>query len=281
VRRTVPPSAEIEAQIDQLLAVGVGENPRESLSELAKLGARLIIQRAVEDELDAWLGRARYERRPDYQRGRPEPRSAVQRQAERARRWTAFTPDSSRIVFTRCCPVNSGYGLWSIRSDGTGLRLLPTETVGPAVDGPSDNLPQVSPDGRTIAFHRDFGSLDPENRIVTVNMAGGHLRQPTDPSMDAQIPNWSPDGRRIVFQALGNIWAVSPDGTDLTQLTFEPDSTPSFAPSYSPDGTEIIFHRASASGQRDLYTMNPDGTGVTQLTRTPASERFPQWAPAR
>jgi putative transposase len=69
VRRTVPPSAEIEEQIDQLLAVGVGENPRESLSELAKLGARLIIQRAVEDEFDAWLGRARYERRPESQRG--------------------------------------------------------------------------------------------------------------------------------------------------------------------------------------------------------------------
>jgi putative transposase len=64
VRRTVPPSAEIEEQIDTLLAVGVGENPREALSELAKLGARLIIQRAVEDEFDAWLGRARYERRP-------------------------------------------------------------------------------------------------------------------------------------------------------------------------------------------------------------------------
>jgi putative transposase len=69
VRRTVPPSAEIEEQIDRLLAVGVGENPRESLSELARLGARLIIQRAVEDEFDAWLGRARYERRPEHQRG--------------------------------------------------------------------------------------------------------------------------------------------------------------------------------------------------------------------
>jgi transposase-like protein len=49
--------------------VGVGESPRETLSELAKLGARLIIQRAVEDEFDAWLGRARYERRPESQRG--------------------------------------------------------------------------------------------------------------------------------------------------------------------------------------------------------------------
>jgi hypothetical protein len=68
VRRTVPPSAEIEARIEHMLSVGVGENPRESLSELARLGARLIIQRAVEDEFDAWLGRARYERRA------PEPR---------------------------------------------------------------------------------------------------------------------------------------------------------------------------------------------------------------
>jgi hypothetical protein len=58
----------IEDQIDELLAVGVGENPRESLSELARLGARLIIQRAVEHEFDAWLGRARFERRPDCQR---------------------------------------------------------------------------------------------------------------------------------------------------------------------------------------------------------------------
>ena len=64
MRRTVPPSAEIEARIDQLLAVGVGDNPSETLSELARLGARLIIQRAVEIEFDAWLGRARYERRP-------------------------------------------------------------------------------------------------------------------------------------------------------------------------------------------------------------------------
>jgi putative transposase len=67
VRRTVPRSAEIEAWIEQMLSVGVGESSRESLSELAKLGARLISRRAVEDEFDAWLGRARYERRPSDQ----------------------------------------------------------------------------------------------------------------------------------------------------------------------------------------------------------------------
>ena len=96
VRRTVPPSAEIEAQIDQMLAVGVGENPRESLSELAKLGARLIIQRAVEDEFDAWLGRARYERRPRRARAARRGGRAAQRvsPAEGAdRRGRAFGRD--------------------------------------------------------------------------------------------------------------------------------------------------------------------------------------------
>src|SRR5437763_6701733 len=69
VRRTVPPSAEIQAEIDKLLSKGMVDDPQKMLSELARLGAKLIIQRAVEDEFDEWFGRARYERRPDRQRG--------------------------------------------------------------------------------------------------------------------------------------------------------------------------------------------------------------------
>jgi len=65
VRRTVPPSAEIQAEIDKLLASRLADDPQKLLSELARLGARLIIQRAVEDEFDQWLGRARYERQPE------------------------------------------------------------------------------------------------------------------------------------------------------------------------------------------------------------------------
>src|SRR5881275_271606 len=65
VRRTVPPSAEIQAEIDKLLSGGMVDDPQRMLSELARLGARLIIQRAVEDAFDTWLGRARYERRPE------------------------------------------------------------------------------------------------------------------------------------------------------------------------------------------------------------------------
>src|SRR5947208_13471324 len=72
VRRTVPPSTEIQASIDKLLSKGMVDDLQKMLSELARLGARLIIQRAVEEEFDEWLGRARYERRPE---GRPGKRN--------------------------------------------------------------------------------------------------------------------------------------------------------------------------------------------------------------
>jgi transposase-like protein len=69
VRRTVPRSAEMQASIEKLLARGMVDDPPSMLSELALLGARLIIQPAVEEEFDSLLGRARYERRPERQRG--------------------------------------------------------------------------------------------------------------------------------------------------------------------------------------------------------------------
>src|SRR2546430_3376049 len=65
VRRTVQPSAEIQASIDTLLSKGMVDDPQKMLSELARLGAKLIIQRAVEDEFDQWLGRARDVRQPE------------------------------------------------------------------------------------------------------------------------------------------------------------------------------------------------------------------------
>jgi hypothetical protein len=69
VRRTVPPSAEIQAEIDKLLGRGIVGDPQKMLGELARLGARLIIQRAVEEEFDTWLGCGRYERRRERRRG--------------------------------------------------------------------------------------------------------------------------------------------------------------------------------------------------------------------
>src|SRR5438105_8959320 len=56
----IAPSAVLEAQIADVLSRGIDDN--EQLAELGRLGTRLVLQRAVEDEVAAFLGRTRYER---------------------------------------------------------------------------------------------------------------------------------------------------------------------------------------------------------------------------
>src|SRR5512133_563808 len=58
----IAPSAALEARIADLLSQGIEDS--EQLAELGRLGTRLVLQRAVEDEVTAFLGRARYERAP-------------------------------------------------------------------------------------------------------------------------------------------------------------------------------------------------------------------------
>lgn len=57
----VAPSARLEERIAELLSNGLSEDG-EHLAELGRLGARLVLQRAVEEEVTAFLQRARYER---------------------------------------------------------------------------------------------------------------------------------------------------------------------------------------------------------------------------
>ena len=59
----IEPSARVEQQIEELLTKGLAE-AGEHLAELGRLGARLVLQRAVDEEVAAFLGRARYQRTP-------------------------------------------------------------------------------------------------------------------------------------------------------------------------------------------------------------------------
>src|SRR5690349_2975332 len=76
----IAPSAVLEAQIADVLSRGIEDN--EQLAELGRLGTRLVLQRAVEDEVTAFLGRARYERTPAASGSRNGSRSKAIQTAE-------------------------------------------------------------------------------------------------------------------------------------------------------------------------------------------------------
>ena len=63
MEQRIAPSVQIEAAIEAALAGGLADP--DALSTLGRLGAQLVLQRAVEDEVAAFLRRARYERTPE------------------------------------------------------------------------------------------------------------------------------------------------------------------------------------------------------------------------
>ena len=75
MERRIAPSVQIEAAIEAVLLGGI--SGPDHLSQLGRLGAQLILQRAVEEEVAIFLGRSRYERTPD---------AAGSRNGHRARR---------------------------------------------------------------------------------------------------------------------------------------------------------------------------------------------------
>ena len=64
----VSPVERVRAEIDQLFA-DPARNLGEVVEEVARLGARLLLQTALEAEVTAFLGRDRYQRRPDADPG--------------------------------------------------------------------------------------------------------------------------------------------------------------------------------------------------------------------
>ena len=68
------------------------------------------------------------------------------------------------------------------------------------------------------------------------------------------------------------------NGENETRVTNDA-STFAQQPSWSPDGTSIVFSRLSPSGPPsvDLYSANLDGSNVVRLTTILGSENYPSF----
>jgi Tol biopolymer transport system component len=73
---------------------------------------------------------------------------------------------------------------------------------------------------------------------------------------------------RIAFSDFmtNQIYAVNPDGTALAQLTHEPNGIAARWPSWSPNGSRVLFDRVKLSNfVGRIWIMNADGTGQRRL----------------
>ncbi len=227
-----------------------------------------------------------------------------------------FLPGSERLLFGSStahdagCPVKPDpskgyvwpldkYDIYTVNRDGSGMTRLTNYDVYTA-EG------VLSPDGKRIVFTSlKDGDLD----IYTMNVDGTDVRRlTTTPGYDGGAW-WSPDGTKIVYRAHHpkdstelaqyrellaqglirpskvELFVMNADGSDQRQVTALGGAN--FGPSWSPDGTKIIFSTnfvAPRSGNFDLYMVSASETmaGADKLERITFDgtfDGFPMFSP--
>ncbi len=191
----------------------------------------------------------------------------------------AWLPDGRALAYTRDARRMPG------GDEATWAVDLGTRKAVEAVRGfrRSNGFPDISPISRGIAF---TGKLllggwgiflfDPgAGAVRELAKAGGACR-----------PRFSRDGRKIVYvsgeaDGKGDIWVMNADGGAKDRITSRGD-TYDYFPSWSPDGTRIVFcsnarDKYADRGDWGLYLIGLADRRAVRLLDTPGRDVFPDW----
>jgi len=172
---------------------------------------------------------------------------------------------------------------------------------------PDDDYHAVwSPNGMEIAF---VSYRDGNSEIYSMGADGSNPTNLTSHEDSDFFPVWSPDSDKIAFmtdrEQTGlvvmnatpkitvefdmEIFVMNADGSGQTNLTDDPDWDG--YPSWSPDGTRIVFQTDRddspivplvilADGfEREIYVMDADGSNPVPLSKSPEDDVYPTWSP--
>lgn len=188
--------------------------------------------------------------------GRSQRRLAVDAQSP------IWSPDGRRIAFARSLDV---YVV------NTAAHPRPTR-LGTAAPG-GGWLIAWSPDARRLAFGTRDG-------ITLVDVRTGARETLQTSRRNPGRLAWSPDGRTLAFVSGEMLSLIGADGRDeravIGGLGDYEDSTPS----WSPDGSRILFARSVYQAWSGVFSVGADGRGLRQLIRTRNGFiSSPTWSP--
>ena len=181
----------------------------------------------------------------------------------------SWSPDGQTIIFNSWLGNNSE--LFTVGVDGIGLRRL--------TDSSLDEAHASWGRGGRIAFN---GTVAGESffQVYTANPDMSDQRKITNSRVDEYSPEWSPDGRKILFiserdhSTNPGLYIMDEDGSD-GQILYN-DRYEEWGGTFSPDGSRIVFTIDQPDGTADIYMIDAAG-GEPWLV----SERggYPHWVP--
>ena len=162
---------------------------------------------------------------------------------------------------------------------GTGFSGLPLTRL--TSGSQKDITPDISPDGRYIAFSSNRGG--PWD-IYILDLLTGDVEQFTDSQAYDANPSWSPDGEWLAYESyqIDNLEILLQDrdrSTGPIPLTRNPAAD--FAPDWSGQGRWISFV-SSRSGQLETWYADLDSPEEDKAVRIPnpsgQTVRHPSWS---
>jgi TolB protein len=208
--------------------------------------------------------------------------------------WGSFLPDGKRVVYTRSTGRVRHFPNWE--------QIQHSDIVVRDVNGANPRVlirsrpyagdyesPQFSPDGSRFVYVRSNSPLAKPaltHALFVARADGSGQRRLTPWSLDAgDNPDWSPNGRLILFRShesgatQSQIYVVRPDGSGLRPLTrFKPGTTV-LSYSFSPDGKWITFSKSGRGGEPDVFVMRANGSQIRPVTRSALWDSAPDWGP--
>jgi Tol biopolymer transport system component len=190
----------------------------------------------------------------------------------------AWSPDGTKVLYSRMSDDGDGNIVGTLET--VAVADLTVEVLLRA--GPKEFFsgPRWSPDGKSAVFetvHTTSKKRDSALDGVTltlIDMAKPRTsrRTLTDPALFAATPDWSGDGLLIVYSALPeadatspDLFTISPDGSGLTRITTLGDDGGAAAePAWSVDSSQVYFAMTTPDGQSAKLAVVPRTGGDPQ-----------------